>query len=183
MKKFVLTVLALALAASPAFAQTGSMGVYADNTGSACNITVPVGVPFSIYIVHKSPGGATGSQFKFVAASIDPSIANFGGSAAPGLLVIGDPSTGVSIAYGGCLTGDIHLWSFTMFSAAGAPNCIYAEIIPDPAALTPGVLSVNCVFAEIPVDPGEGILNPNAGCDCNVANQESTWGKVKALYR
>lgn len=185
MKKFVLTVAILALCASPVFAQTGSPGFYADAPGTSCNITVPTLTPFNVYVVHKSTGGATGSQWLFNPSGVDPGLTAIGsGSAGPAApLVIGSPETGISFAYGGCVTGDLHIWTFNFFSAAGVPACTYLELLHDPAALTPGVLSIDCTFAEITVDPGEGIMNANGTCDCVVSAKRSTWGKVKSLYR
>jgi hypothetical protein len=184
MKKFVLTVALLALCASPVFAQVGGPAFYADAAGTSCNITVPTGVPFNVYVVHSSIGGATGGQWMFDPTTIDPNLTYIGGSAGPAaILVIGSPQAGVSLAYGGCVNGALHVWTFNFFSVAGVPACTYLELLHDPAAQTPGVISVDCIFAEISVDPGEGIMNANASCDCVVAAQTTTWGKVKSLYR
>jgi len=185
MKKFVLTVAILALCASPVFAQVGSPGFFADAAGTSCNIAVPTGVPFNVYVVHKSVAGATGGQWLFNPSTVDPGLTPIGsGSAGPAApLVIGSPETGISFAYGGCVTGDLHIWTFNFFSVGGVPPCTYLQILPDPSTVTPGVLTIDCTFAEIPVDPGEGILNANGTCDCVVSSKQSTWGKVKSLYR
>lgn len=182
MKKFVLTIAVLALFASPALAQTGSMGFASDAVGSSCNITVPTGVPFTIYVVHKSTDGATGSQWRFDPATAHANLIATGNSAGPAsLLTIGSPAAGISIAYGGCVSGDLHIWTFNYFTVVGVPNCTYLFITADP--IPNKVISVDCNFAEIEVDPGEGIMNPDGTCDCVVGTQQSTWGKVKSLYR
>lgn len=186
MKKFVLTVAILALCASPAAAQIGAVAFYADTQGNSCNITVPTGVPFNVYVVHKTVG-ATGSQWKFDPASVtgpNPSLISTGNQAGPGApLVIGAPATGVTIAYQGCITGNIHVWTFSFFTVTGIPNCVYLNIVPDPVEAGGNVLTVDCSFVDQPVDPGEGIMNPDGTCDCVVATEQTSWGKVKALYR
>jgi hypothetical protein len=180
MKKFVLTVAVVALFASPSFAQTGAMGLFADNQGLSCNITVPAAGPLSVYVVHKSPGGATGAQWTLNAPTSATFFYTGGAVANPNILSIGD-QTDLSLAYGGCISGDFHTYTLNFFSTAVMPSCSYMSLVPAPNK--PGVISVDCIFAEIPVIPGKGILNADGTCDCNVATEESTWGKVKALYR
>ncbi len=181
MKKFVLTVAMVALFASPSFAQTGAMGLFADNQGLSCNITVPLFAPFNVYVVHKSPGGATGAQWVMNAPTGPTFFFNGGSVANANILSIGAPDSDLSLAYGGCISGDFHTYTLAFFATAAVPNCSYMSLVAAPNKV--GVISVDCIFAEIPVIPGQGILNADGTCDCNVATQESTWGKVKSLYR
>jgi hypothetical protein len=179
MKKFVLTVALLALGASPAFAQTGAMGLFADNQGLSCNITMAASGPASIYVVHKSPGGATGAEWTL--GTVPSSLFYAGADVAPGYLSIGNPTAGLSLAYTACVSGDFLTVTLNFFATGVTPNCTYMSILP--SAGKPGVISVDCNFAEIPVVPGKGILNADGTCDCDVSTEESTWGKVKNLYR
>lgn len=181
MKKFVLTVVVLALFASPSFAQTGAPGLFADNQGLACNITVPVLAPLTVYVVHKSPTGATGSVWRLIAPTSGSFFYQGGSVANANILSIGDPIAGLSLAYGGCVTGDFHIYTLNFFATAAVPACSYMTLAEDPSQVAP--LSVDCIFAEIPVVPGQGILNADGSCDCDVATESTTWGKVKSLYR
>ena len=181
MKKFVLTVSALALFASPAFAQTGAPGLFADNQGLACNITVPVGSPLTVYVVHKSPSGATGSVWRLSAPTGPTFFYNGGSVGNANILSIGDPVSGISLAYGGCINGDFLIYSLNFFATAPVAPCTYMRLVEDPTQ--PAPISVDCNFAEVPVVAGQGILNATVACDCDVATESTTWGKVKSLYR
>jgi hypothetical protein len=185
MKKFVLTVLVLTLSASPALAQVGAVGFFADPQGNECNITVPILTAFAVYVVHKSPTGATGSQWRMVAPTSPSFFFNGGGPGTAGnILAIGEPVNGIALAYGACLVGNSHIYTLNFFAVSAVPDCSPMTIA---ASLQGGgvteVLSVDCALLEYAVVPGEARLNANASCDCDVPTQESTWGKVKSLYR
>ena len=181
MKKFVLSIAILALMASPVLAQTDAFGVYQDQTGLNCNITMTFPALNEVWIVHKTSAGATGSQFKVTAPTSGTLTAAGGGVANANFLVIGEPYTDLSLAYTECLTGTFPVWKLSFFASAAVPDCQYISIIPAPDKV--GVLSVDCTFAELPSYGGQGIISATAACNCDVATQESTWGKVKSLYR
>ncbi|HEX5133568.1 MAG TPA: hypothetical protein VFX92_13915 [Candidatus Krumholzibacteria bacterium] len=186
MKKFVLTVAILAVSAAPAFAQIGAPAVYADAAGNDCNITPGAQfTTFSAYIVHKSVTGATGSSFKLTTPSGNGFIYQASVPAA-GLLTIGAIETGISVAYGGCITGDLLVFTINYFATAApgaVPPCQYVVLEADPSALQGTPLVVDCDYLEYSVVPGKGIIASDASCTCNIPVQESTWGKVKSLYR
>lgn len=181
MKKFVLTIALVALLASPSYAQLDAFGLYADNQGLNCNITIPVFAPSTIYVVHKSPNGATGSQFKVVAPTSATFLSTGGGVGNAAFLVIGDPYTDLSLAYTSCVSGDFLVWNLSFFATAAVPDCSYISIVPAPGK--PYAITVNCNFAELEAYPGQGIISPTGACSCNVGAEASTWGKVKSLYR
>jgi hypothetical protein len=109
------------------------------------------------------------------------SLSFIGSTVAPGYLSIGDPVSGLSLAYTACVTGDFLTVTLNVFALSTPPNCTYLSIVP--STNKPGVISVDCNFAEIPVVPGKGIVNADGTCNCDVSTEESTWGKVKNLYR
>lgn len=182
MKKFVLTVAILALGASQAFAQADVIGLYADTNGNECNITVPLGAQFSVYVLHTSTVGSTASQFQVsnpASATLLSTGATIGNA---GFLAIGEPFAGVSIAYStGCLTGTFVVYDLKFLALAAQPNCIYMTLGPEPVSGRVGV--ADCGFIESAITGAQAILNPDVTCDCDVSTQQSTWGKVKSLYR
>lgn len=182
MKKFVLTVAILTLGASQAFAQADILGLYADQAMNECNITIPVNIPTTMYVMHNSTSGATASQFQLS----DPRTATFittGVNLASGsYIAIGDPFTGVSVAYTACLTGTFGVYNISFLALGVAlPNCTYITLGPDPVSGKTQI--ADCNFFEIEVTGAQAILNADGTCDCDVATQETTWGKVKSLYR
>ncbi|HEX5133567.1 MAG TPA: hypothetical protein VFX92_13910, partial [Candidatus Krumholzibacteria bacterium] len=144
--------------------------------------------PFSLYVVHKLSTASTGSEFMIT----DPNLTGWsysGSSVLNGFLSIGSATTGLALAYGGCLAGPaISCVAINMFgfSATGAV-CGRIDVVPSPTA--GGIIKiVDCEFIEFPATGGTAYVNPNGTCsDCNEpqpnATEESTWGKVKSLYR
>jgi hypothetical protein len=181
MRKFVLTVALLALCASPSFAD--NIGLFADMAANQCNITVPLGSVFSVYVVHTSTDGATASEFK-VTNPTSATLISTGNDLGNSLFIaIGDPYNGVSVAYTICATGTFVVYNMKFLATAAQPDCVYMSIVPDPGEANGIVKIADCGFIELEATSGQAILNPTASCDCDVPTQETTWGKVKSLYR
>lgn len=86
----------------------GSLGIYADAGGTDATIT-DTGGTVTVYVIHTVENGATASQFR-VAAPAGWTLQ----SAAPQFAVsIGDADNGISLGYGSCLTGTIHVMTLT----------------------------------------------------------------------
>jgi hypothetical protein len=163
MKKVLMIFLAVMMLAGAASAD--HLGIYSDQAASGCTLVAPGGfVPFSIFVVHRFTAGATGSQFAVQDAS---------GQAATGFAALGGPDIpAVQLNY----------------SAVGNPTpCGLVKVIPAPSG--GGIIKyTDCNFAEIPATGGQFWFNSGTSCnDCDeptpVATEESTWGKVKSLYR
>ena len=59
-------------------------------------------------------------------------------------LALGSSQTGLSVAYGGCITGPIHVSTIHVFSAGlTSADCPY-PVIPDPAAPTGFIEVIDC---------------------------------------
>ncbi len=183
MKKFVLTILAIAAAAGPAFAQPGDISAYADAAGTNCNIS-DTGPLVSVYLLHKNTGGATASQFRVVAPA---QMTYLSQTEAPSMLRLGNANDDMSIAYTACLTGDFLICTVTYLGTGTTPACSQIWFEPAPTSAIPGELAmVDCVVPSgnlwVP-GSGRANVNPNGSCNCSVAVQEKTWGGIKALYR
>lgn len=188
MKKFVLTVLAIAVMAAPAAAQVGDISTYSDAAGTSCNVA-DVTTPFSfidVFLLHKHTGGATASQFKV--SLIGGSTMTFSSqTVAPGMLNLGNANDDISIAYGGCVQGDFLILTVRYLGFGTSPAC--SRIVIEPAATSPipGELAmVDCATPSgnlaVPAS-GQAIINPDGTCQCNVAAHTTTWGAIKALYQ
>ena len=65
--------------------------------------------------------------------------------------------------------------------AGAVPACSYVSLVaPDGHA---EATATDCGFTEFTIKTGQGIMNPDGSCQCNIATEPTSWGKVKALYR
>jgi len=172
--------LTLALAA-PAFAQieghVGDISAYGDDQGNACNITAPAGL-VTVYVVHKfsDGGGATGCRFKLTF----PAGLTFLAFNTP-MVPIGNVTSDLSLAYGVCIQTTTMLGSALFNSSGAVAACSYVSVVNADNSVNP--IATDCLFGEYPIKTGQAIVNPDGSCQCNVATQPSTWGRVKSLYR
>ena len=188
MKKFVLTVIALTFAASPALAQYGDISGYADQAGTSCNIAdVGAGIRDIFVVIKHNTGGVKVAKFAVTQTS---TMAYISETAAPGTLVIGTSAAGVEVAFIECQPFDAFVMKLTYFGSGSSAPCSYFNVVPHAGSQVPGeTIIVDCAlpFGEIHAIPrGQAIINPGpppAQCDCNVAAPETTWGSIKALYR
>jgi hypothetical protein len=188
MKKFVLTVLAIAVAASPAFAQIGDISAYADIAGLSCSIADNQGFAFiDVFVLHKhATSGGTASQWTMTLTG-GATLQYVSTTEAPGMLRLGDANVDCSIAYGGCVLGDFLIATVRWIGFGTSPPCSRVTFTPAPTTPIPGqVAAVDCAVPSgnlvVPAT-GQAIINENGGCLCNVPVTESTWGGIKALYR
>ena len=180
MKRILLVAFALVLVAGVALAD--EISVFADQAGSSCTFNFTTPALYNAYVVHKTVAGATGSQFKVV----NNTGVAFSAVVMNGYLSIGDAFTDLSLAYGGCLAGPniaVVQLSGAIFAAPSA-DCLTIEVVPAPNKV--GVLVVGCTFEEIPAysEPFQLGSGPTSECACiTFATEQSTWGRVKSLYR
>jgi hypothetical protein len=185
MKKVLMITLALTLCASAAFAD--HEGTYSDTAGMSCTLTnfVPFPGQTSAYVVHKNNSGATASQF----AVIDASGLAFAGFTSP-YLTIGTLAD-LSVAYGGCLAGDLMIVQINWFALPGTFTCDNkVSLAPAPTSPLPGEIAIaDCNFQYRSSTGGVLWVGPDAEackgpspCD-PVPVAETTWGGIKALYR
>jgi hypothetical protein len=137
------------------------------------------------YIIHKHTGGAAAAQFT-ISADGGSTLSLFQVNAGPDMLLLGDASD-LSIAYGGCKTGDIYLVNVRYFGSGNSPACARLTLTPAPTTPIPGqVAAVDCNLPNGNLFvPGTGVahINPSPTCLCDVAVNTATWGAIKALYR
>jgi hypothetical protein len=182
MKKALLLSFALMLVASLAFAQAGSVGIFADPQGLSCNLVdqVPAGVK-QYYVVHVYTTGATASQYR---AKVPTCMTGTGAMylADTNLfgVTIGNSQTGVAVAYGACMVGPINTQIISVFGMGLTPACCRWVVDGDPAVGQ--VSGADCAFIVFNPTGGQAMINPTSGCQCSIPTEDTTWGQVKALY-
>jgi hypothetical protein len=91
---------------------------------------------------------------------------------------------GWSIAFTECHPLPIYLGYVNFAGVPSSPCCDLLVTGPVPT-LTHNVGAVDCAFHEHDAETGRLIINANDTCPCQqpLATKETTWGRVKSLYR
>jgi hypothetical protein len=133
------------------------------------------------FIVHVWTPGATASQFS---APMPPCMgAIWLSDTAVYPVTIGNSQTGVAIGYGACIPGPNHILSINYFCQGLAGPCCYYYVQEDPNVPSGEIEIVDCTSALwLQTARDCGIINAGPLCNCNIATDPATWGKVKALY-
>jgi len=97
-------------------------------------------------------------------------------------VTVGNSQTGVSVGYGTCRVGPIHVQTISFFTSGTTPACCRYRVLPDPNLASGQVETVDCAFQPGIATGGQGFVNSNPTCNCNVPVEDTTWGGVKALY-
>jgi hypothetical protein len=147
-------------------AVVGSVGVFADNIGSNCNIVPPAaGQTFRVHLVHIESEGVTGAQFYApkpfcLNASWVADI-----NAYP--VVLGDTQTGYAVGYGSCKTGNFLICSMEYLSLGPSPDCCFYDVLPDPRLGPDADFEFStCVFETVLGAGRAGIVNSTSACPC-----------------
>lgn len=184
MKKVILLAVVGLTAASLAFAQAGSVGMFADPGGMNCNLLDSGGAGVKLYyVVHVNTTGATASQYSApVPACMLGTGAIYLADTNPHAVTLGNSQTGVAVAYGACLTGPIHTQTIQVFAMGITPPCCYWPVTGDPNLPSGLIEGADCSYVTFYPTGGVGIINSQPNCDCNIPAEDTTWGQLKALY-
>ncbi|MEE9268716.1 MAG: hypothetical protein V3V49_00485, partial [Candidatus Krumholzibacteria bacterium] len=157
-----------------------AIGLFADDGGMDCQIIDDEPGVLNIFVVHTAPDGATASAFSapmpacMVGATYLSDTCPF--------LCPGNSQTGTSRAYGGCLSGTIHVLTMSFFVQGTSEPCCAYPVLPHPEL---GLIIVeDCDGNPIPAQGAAATVNGDATCPCQapVPVEATTWGAVKALY-
>jgi hypothetical protein len=186
MKKILLLTIAILCVSSLAFAQMGSIGVFADPAGTVCDLTDNLPGLYTVYIVHVYTTGATGAQFgleenhlmTYIAETETPPYLKIGTCGGPGGL-------GCAIAYGGCYASPNMILNIQYFAQALTPPCGWIRVIEDNTVTPPLLVATDCSDPPllINVTGGMAYINNNGSCPCNIPVEETSWGQIKSLYQ
>ncbi len=180
MKKALLLTLVLMLGASMAFAQAGSIGIFADPAATNCNLVAMAQGLGAYYIVHVNTPGAVGCEYSAPKPAC-MTLASYLSDTNVFPVSIGNSQTGISVGYGVCKVSPILVQTISYFILGPNPTCCRYYVLPHPINGGPNV--VDCADNLLIATGGQGIVNSVVGqCECNVPVQDTTWGSVKALY-
>ena len=185
MRSVLLVVAALVVLVPPGVGHTesGTIMLYADAAFTACNIVAPAGL-ITIYVVYEFHSGASGVRYAM--------SENTGGAIShiadqnQFALVTGDSQSGVTISFGGCFEGSIHIQNVLYSVLSNPPVCTRVEVVPDPSAPSGQVESVDCSAATRFTGGWYATFNGGGSCPCGMICcpvETGSWGRVKGLYR
>jgi hypothetical protein len=152
--------------------------IYGDEYGSTCVLALRTPGPVSSYVVHKVQwlSGTTGSRWKVSDTSTLTAT-----SASSPFTFFGDPYTDLSVGYGGCRTGIIHIMTLTHVWSGQPVSCGRLTLGPPPVSTT--VLTTDCDYAVQPAKGGVFYFDSGNHPCCPEPTETTSWGAVKALYR
>ncbi len=194
MNRLITAVFALLVAMPlPALAQGAYIALSSQEDGGNCSIVSASSGVVRVHIVVLDANNISAIQF----AAPQPACWTNAALLSEDItteLVIGDtqdPVRGLSAAWGTCLQGTLHVGTLSFFATGPAPDCCDYPILKaqdDGFPEIPGPIAVVCLEDSLAVEgvPVTATINPTPSCDCTqgpLAVEESTWGRVKALYR
>jgi hypothetical protein len=165
----------------------GSIGLFADEGASSCSVydIIPAFV-ITIYVVHVHTPGAAGAQFMVDHWSWGANLTVLVETVTPPYIHVGNSETGISIGYGGmCVPAPNMILTISYLGSGQSLPCSYILVMPAPTAGPPGIYVTDCATPPnlLNATGGALLVNPMLDCNCSIPVEETTWGRVKALYQ
>jgi hypothetical protein len=136
------------------------------------------------WVVHQLTPGASAAQFSAPVPGC--LLATYLSDQPVYPVTLGNSQIGVAIGYGVCFPSPNAILGIQFFTMGATFPCCPYPVLPDPNAVSGSIEVVDCLNNLITgVPSGTGMVNGNPNdclCDGVIAVEESTWGKVKALY-
>lgn len=161
-------------------AQTDEIGLFVDTAYENCKLSDTGPGVVTVYVVHSTSSGATGSQFKLQTGS--GVMLSYLGETSPFPLVIGNTQTGISIGYGSCQYSDVLVSTISYYASGNSATCSSIWIVPDPASLQGYIEVVSCSTTRFEASGSLLVINSDGSCDCGPTSRDSNWGKIKDIY-
>jgi hypothetical protein len=184
----IVAIVALLLPAAALAQSWGSIDPAADAAGTDCNL--PTSGLMTIHLIAR-PDLSVGVGAGFFAVEFDVDTSQLGAAGASfigqnslGTTTNGnlEPGPGIQIGFTTCQLSDTEVANITYFWAVAAVGTYYVTVTPSDLA-TEALAMAECTDLRIPqsVLPGQAVVSTE-GVTCAVGTQDTTWGKLKALY-
>jgi hypothetical protein len=162
-------------------AHSDTIGLYNDPSGMSCNLTDVFPLK-QVYVVHIPSGGTTGSEW----AAPKPACwtnATYLSDTEP-FENPGNSQVGKSVGYGACYTRPIHILTINYFDQGSSPPCCLYPLLGHPYVNPENPIVADCSYEAHSAQGLVATINGNVTCPCGypVPAEETTWGRVKALY-
>jgi len=176
--------------AHPALGQTEKLTLYADAGGSDCSIADTAPGVVEVHIIWTGSGGRKALRFRAPKPACWTGATWLGDVIAGNFLTIGTTqSDDLSIAWTACFDLPIYVGKMNFFGVGTGEPCCQYPVLPGVHSEIPGsVVGVDCnpppFGTKVAIGAGKVTINETEDCLCNppLAVEETTWGRVKALY-
>lgn len=168
-----------------AFAQDDVVSLWADPSMTSCEIVDPGSGLVQVHMFH------TGSQPAFSVTFFAPTPQCWEGATWLGDVVaspfqklgVSTHSVGIQVNYLACIQPPAYLGYMNFLVSGGAQPCCAYPVLPH--TVDGVVLVVECDFTSRDGAGGFAVVNADDSCRCPapLAGEETTWGRVKSLYR
>jgi len=186
--------LLLCLIVPPVFGETEKITLYADAAGTDCSVTETVPGLVSVYMFHLGSGDRAMSRFMAPKPTCWTSAVWAGDLVSPDMWYTGNTQTGLTVFYQApgvaCYQAPMSLPTYigtiSYFVVSIGPSCCEYAVLPIPAAASVQAADCNSPFGTLlAIGAGKVTINETEDCPCNppLAIEETTWGRVKSLYR
>ncbi|UCH85611.1 MAG: hypothetical protein JSW50_07985 [Candidatus Latescibacterota bacterium] len=185
MYRLVIAAITLASIAGPALGQPGTIALYSGPGALDCAVyDTQAGALVQVEVFHMLTSFAMGSQWAVPMPGCATGL-TWIGDTNYFMATVGHSQTGVGIGYAVCQSGPIHLMTINYWGLGQTAMCCPLTVEPDPGRLNPPreILMVDCNIDLFVATGTPAIINPTPSCTCpTVRSEETTWGRVKALY-
>lgn len=168
------------LAASAA-AQTDEIALYSDPGFTNCELVDQGAGQTYVYVVHHIAGGATASQF-MVRESTGAAL-TYMGHRSDFPLILGDPPSGMAVAYQDCLYSDVLITTITYFRSGSSDACSSLQVVPDPTSVIQTIQVQDCFNSKLQASGSRLVINPDGSCACGPTTEMTNWGRIKDRFR
>lgn len=185
-RTLLLAAVTLGIFATAASAQNYRIELSADNAMSSCAIAGDGSGLVDVHVFLTGGGSSTGMVMGLAIPACWSGATWLGDVAAEPWLQLGDSqhTVGWNLAFGECRALPLYIGHI---SFAGVPSSPCCEVVVTPASPGPSGMqgAVDCTFDAYVAVPGRVLLNATSSCPCDqpLASEQSTWGRVKSLYR
>lgn len=167
--------------AASAAAQTDEIALYSDRGYTDCELVDQGAGQTYVYVVHHITGGAIASQF-MVRESAGATL-TYLGHKSDHELIIGDPPSGMAVAYRDCLYSDVLVTTLTYFRSGSSDACASLQVVADPSSTTQTIEVQDCFQYKLQASGSRLVINPDGSCACGPTTEDSNWGRIKDRFR
>jgi hypothetical protein len=183
-KRILLLLPAIVTLAGPAAANPlpwTQIGLYGDPAGTV-NVVYDTGPgPIEIFVVQTVYIEPAVSEARFMAPAPACFTATYLGDTNI-YPTVGNSQAGAWISYGPCLTGSVLVMTIQYYGQGTSSQCCWYDLQPYPGSSY--VESQMCGGSDWLWTHGEGIyVSTDPAENCGTPVEQSTWGRVKAMYR
>jgi hypothetical protein len=158
--------------------------LYGNEAGTVCGIydNVP-GQIYNIYVFHMYATEVADAEFR-VEQQAGANLAWLGdtGTLYP---TMGTAPEGIMVLYWPfCLSSPLHILTITYQGTVSSADCSYLHVLGIMEGVPP--LAAGCdPYYPMTYEAGGGslVINPTDDCPCDVPVEETTWGRIKSLYK